>query len=114
MTIDDFIQTLSNQPEQVAFADSLAVIDAHYDFTATAFSNGELNNAEGENNGSCKIFAFGLLQQLTPAQALACFGEHYRGVLAEPAGTGHQNIRHFIKHGWSGIQFQAQALSLKA
>lgn len=114
MTENKLIQVLQHQPQQLSFADALAVIDAHYDFTPTAFSNGELNNAAGENNGSCKIFAFGLLHQLSAEQALGCFGEHYRGVLADPSGLGHQNIRHFIKHGWAGIQFQAQPLSPKS
>lgn len=113
MTIQEFIQMLSNQPEQVTFVDTLAVIDAYYDFTPTAFSNGELTNAAGENNGSCKIFAFGLLHDLTAEQALTCFGEHYRGVLAEPAGLGHQNIRCFIKQGWAGIHYQGQPLTSK-
>lgn len=113
MTIDDFIQTLSHHPEQVTFAATLAVIDAHYDFTPTAFTNGELENTAGENNGSCKIFAFGQLHQLSAEQAVAAFGEHYRGVLADPTGQGHQNIRNFIKHGWAGIHYQGQPLARK-
>ena len=113
MTVEELIQMLSNQPEQVTFADTLAVIDSYYDFTPTAFSNGELNNAAGENNGSCKIFAFGLLHRLTASQTLAGFGEHYRGVLADPTGLGHQNIRHFMQHGWAAIDYQEQPLTSK-
>lgn len=113
MTIQELIQILSNQPEQWQFTETLAVIDAHYDFTPTAFTNGELENAAGENNGSCKILAFGQLHQLTAEQTLAGFGEYYSGVLAEPLGQGHQNIRHFIQHGWAGINYQGQPLTPK-
>ena len=113
MTENELIHALQNQPEQLSFADTLAVIDAYYDFTPTAFTNGGLENAAGENNGSCKIFAFGQLHQLTAAQALAGFGEHYRGVLADKSGQGHQNIRNFIKHGWAAIDYQGQPLTPK-
>lgn len=113
MTENELIHTLQNQPEQLSFADCLAVIDAHYDFTPTAFTNGGLKNAAGENNGSCKIFAFGLLHQLTPAQTLACFGEHYRGVLADANGQDHQNIRRFMQQGWAGVNYQGQPLTSK-
>ncbi|WP_319782012.1 HopJ type III effector protein [Oceanisphaera sp. IT1-181] len=113
MTEQDLIQALQNKPEQLSFADTLAVIDGAYNFTPTAFTNGDLVNAAGENNGSCKIFAFGQLHQLSAEQAVAGFGEHYRGVLADPTGQGHQNIRNFIKHGWSGIHYQGQPLARK-
>lgn len=113
MTEQDLIHALQHSPEQLSFAATLAVIDAHYDFTPTAFTNGELENAAGENNGSCKIFAFGQLHQLSVEQAVAAFGEHYRGVLADPTGQGHQNIRNFIKHGWSEIHYQGQPLARK-
>jgi hypothetical protein len=90
----------------------MAVIEAHYDFSPTAFRNGDTENAADTNNGSCKIFAFGLLNELTEAQTLACFGDYYRkDVLENPAGDDHQNIRNFIKYGWKGISFSADALS---
>lgn len=102
-----FLQRLARQPEAVTFADTIAVIDANYDFTPTAFRNGELNNAAGQNNGSCKIFSFGLLHGLTPAQVLNCFGDYYRvDVLQHPEATDHQNLRNFIKHGWAGVAFE--------
>ncbi len=45
----------------------------------------------GQNNGSCKIFAFGLAQDLSPEQTLACFGQFYRNdVLGFPENTDHQ------------------------
>jgi hypothetical protein len=89
----------------------MATIDANYQFTPTSFRNSSLKNEANQNNGSCKIFAFGLLNQLTEAQTLACFGDYYRqDVLANPTGEDHQNIRHFMKTGWAGIQFDHDAL----
>lgn len=109
-----FLHTLATAPESVNFADTIAVIDAHYDFTPTAFRNGELDNAAGQNNGSCKIFAFSQLQQLPPQQTLHCFGSYYRDdVLQHPAATDHQNIRNFMRFGWEGVVFQGEALTVK-
>ena len=109
-----FLQTLKTTPDSTTFNDTIAVIDAHYDFTPTAFRNGELQNEAGQNNGSCKVFSFAKLHNLTPQQTLHCFGAYYRDdVLKHPQGTDHQNIRNFIKTGWEGIVFQGNALTLK-
>lgn len=109
-----FLLTLTTAPESVNFADTIAVIDAHYDFTPTAFRNGELDNAAGQNNGSCKVFSFAKLHQLTSQQTLHCFGSYYRDdVLQHPAATDHQNIRNFMKFGWDGVVFQGTALTAK-
>jgi len=90
------------------------MIDAHYTFTPTAFRNGNLQNNAGQNNGSCKIFAFGQLNELNETQVLACFGDYYREhVLKHPQADDHQNIRQFMLHGWSGIQFSGKALTPK-
>ncbi|WP_423188161.1 HopJ type III effector protein [Alishewanella sp. d11] len=112
--LDDFFIQLSTEPESISFAQSIALIDQYYDFTPVAFQNGEQHNAAGENNGSCKIFAFGLLHQLSAPQTLQLFGEHYRHVIESPSGTDHQNIRNFLFTGWDGISFTAPALKLKA
>ena len=110
-----FLQTLETSPGSIAFSDTIAVIDAHYDFTPTAFCNGELQNQAGQNNGSCKVFSFARLHGLTRDQTLYCFGAYYRDdVLKHPEGTDHQNIRNFIKTGWEGISFDGNALSLKS
>ncbi|RLA09142.1 MAG: hypothetical protein DRQ54_03605 [Gammaproteobacteria bacterium] len=62
------------------------------------------------SSGFCKIFAFGLLNGLSDLQTLHCFGDYYRGdVLGNPAGAGHQNIRRFMQHGWSGISIKDEA-----
>lgn len=113
MTLNDFVARLSQVPSTITFADTKAVIAQHFEFSPTAFSNGEQYNEAGENNGSCQIFALGLLLKLTKEQALACFGEHYVHVLATPEGQDHLNIRNFIQHGWDGIDYQSQALTPK-
>lgn len=110
----NLLHTLATAPDHVNFADTIAVIDAQYDFTPTAFRNGEFDNAAGQNNGSCKIFAFAKLHQLTPEQTLHCFGSYYRDdVLQHPEATDHQNIRNFIQFGWDGVVFQGAALTAK-
>lgn len=114
MNITSFLEKLKSTPEAVTFAETIAVIEENYTFTPTAFQNGLQHNAAGENSGSCKLFAFAKLQQLTEAETLACFGAYYsEEVLGDPIGTNHQNIRNFIKTGWSGIQFEGEALQLK-
>ena len=115
MALNTFLQRLREAPESVAFNDTIAVIDAHYDFTPTAFSNGALRSEAGQNNGSCKIFSFAKAQQLTPQLTLACFGDYYRkDVLGHPDGTDHQNIRNFMQSGWAGISFEGVALTPKS
>jgi len=109
-----FLQKLNDAPDSFSFNDTIAVIDAHYNFTPCAFRNGELQNEAGQNNGSCKIFSFAKLHQLTPEQTLHCFGSYYRDdVLKNPQGSDHQNIRNFIKHGWEGVVFDGTALAPK-
>lgn len=109
-----FLAQLTQSPEQIEFSDTMAVIDANYDFTPTAFTNGNTLNEANQNNGSCKIFAFGLLNDLSAEQVLACFGIYYRDdVLQHPKGDDHQNIRNFIISGWKGIKFDGEALSSK-
>ncbi len=109
MTIEAFIAKLGS--EALVFADTMAVIDANYTFTPTQFKNGDTVNEAGQNSGSCKLFAFAKLQNLSQEQTLACFGEYYRNdVLKNPEGTDHQNIRNFIKYSWQGVAFEGVAL----
>ncbi len=115
MDLSSFLQRLDAQPDSIAFTDTMAVIDALYDFTPTAFTNGETRNEAGQNNGSCKLFSFAKLQGLTAQQTLACFGDYYRkDVLANPDGSDHANIRNFMKTGWEGIAFEGNALTQKS
>lgn len=114
MTIQDFLLRLRTKPESISFSDSMALIDAHYAFTPTAFVNGEVRNEAGQNNGSCKLLSFARLQGLTQAETLACFGDYYRkDVLAHPDGGDHQNIRNFMRNGWAGVHFDGEALQPK-
>jgi hypothetical protein len=114
MQLTTFLNKLNTEAESITFADTMTVIEATYKFTPTAFRNGDTENAADTNNGSCKIFAFGLLNNLTEPQTLACFGDYYRkDVLENPEGDDHQNIRNFIQSGWEGISFSGQALTEK-
>lgn len=114
MTLNAFLEKLQNTPEHVEFTDTMSVIDKLYDFTETEFNNGDLLNKAGENNGSCKLFAFAQLQRLSQKQTLLCFGSYYReDVLKNPDGMDHQNIRNFMLHAWSGIAFSGRPLQEK-
>ncbi|WP_026706083.1 HopJ type III effector protein [Flavobacterium soli] len=114
MTLTAFLKQLQENPKSIAFQDTIQVIEANYDFTPTAFQNGNQYNKAGENNGSCKIFAFAKLQNLSKEATLACFGAYYfEDVLQNPEATDHQNIRNFMQTGWDGIQFEGEALVLK-
>jgi len=107
------IEQLRQALQTLVFSDTMNIIEALYDFTPSAFSNGSIRNEAGENNGSCKLFAFAKLNDFNQSETLACFGEYYRDVLATPNGDDHQNIRNFMTTGWEGIQFDASPLSEK-
>lgn len=114
MSLPTFLQRLRSTPEQIEFNDCIATIEAHYEYVPTAFRNGQVDNAAGQNGGSCKIFAFAKLQGLSEAETLACFGRYYRvDVLQHPDATDHQNIRNFMRSGWAGIAFDGVALTAR-
>lgn len=114
MNINTFLEKLNQTPEAVTFAETIATIESNYDFSPTAFQNGNQHNGAGENSGSCKLFAFAKIQNLSKEATLACFGGYYfEEVLSDPEGTNHQNIRNFMQFGWDGIQFEGEALNLK-
>ncbi|MER5935132.1 HopJ type III effector protein [Streptomyces sp. NPDC002054] len=96
------------------FTDTLAFITAHYAYQPQAFHNGELENAAGENEGSCKTLGLALLEGLSDQEALLAFGEHYRSVLAAPNDTDHGNIRNLMAHGLAGVRFSGQPLTRKS
>ncbi|AOA57222.1 HopJ type III effector protein [Acinetobacter larvae] len=98
---------------QANFSDVLAYIDAHYQHQATAFDNGAQHNAASENQGSAKVLYFAQLQQLSAAQTLTLFAQHYAAVLAHPTAQDHQNIRQFMQHGWDGVKFSGVVLTAK-
>lgn len=113
--LEDFLARIrAGQP--VAFRDTLDLIAARYDYSPTRFCNGigedRLVNEPGQNEGSCRIFAFARRQGLSGPETLALFGEYYRDeVLPDPNGQGHKNIRNFMKYGWAGIEFEGDALT---
>jgi len=118
MTLEQLLEQLNTKPNTVEFDEVIAVITQYYDYQQAEFSNGVgesgITNLAGTNEGSCKIFSFATLNNLSEAQTLACFGKYYRDdVLQNSDGDDHQNIRNFIKSGWSGIRFETQALTLK-
>ncbi len=98
---------------QHLFAATLAFVATHYDYKPQAFRNGELENAAGENEGSCKTLGLAKLERLTDREALLAFGEHYRSVLAAPNGTDHANIRSLMVHGLAGVTFAGPPLTRK-
>lgn len=95
------------------FADTLAFIAAGYDYQPQAFTNGGVENAAGQNEGSCKTLGLALLEGLSDKQALLAFGEHYRSVVATPEGSDHGNIRALIANGLSGVKFTGEPLKRK-
>ncbi|MDD5124598.1 HopJ type III effector protein [Methylovulum sp.] len=111
MSLPLFLEKIKNNVP-VSFAETMAVISDNYHYQPTEFSNGDLVNAAGTNEGSCRIFAFAQLNQLDPQQTLNLFGDYYRQeVLNDPHGTSHQNIRNFMQQAWGGIHFNGQALT---
>ena len=114
MSIEEFIKKLRANPKRIAFSETIAVIEEHYNFTPTFFSNGDLQNEAGTNSGSCKILAFAKKQQLSKEETLACFGKFYFDeVLKDPNGNGHQNIRNLMQTSLEGITFKSEALIKK-
>jgi hypothetical protein len=115
MTLESFLQKLVDCPKDIEFNDTMSIIDSMYNYTPTSFSNGDLVNDTGQNSGSCKIFSFARLHKLTSEQTLACFGSYYRNdVLKHPENSDHQNIRNFMKSGWSGIKSDSEPLVAKS
>ena len=114
MKIADFLKNLNEAPESLTFSDTLAVVEANYDYTTTAFRNGNTHNEAGTNEGSCKLFAFAKIHQFNEQQTLACFAQFYRDdVLGNPEGSDHQNIRNFMVSGWEGVKFEGEPLRPK-
>jgi len=113
MTLSEFIKRLKSTPAEISFQNTMDIIDAHYIFEPVSFTNGEVINEAGQNSGSCKLFSFAKLQNLTEEETLYCFGEHYQKVIEDPEGNSHQNIRNFMKYSWEGISFNTLPLIKK-
>ena len=115
MTLVHLLSLLSLNSDEVSFEQVMQVVSDNYSYTPASFSNGDLLNDAGTNEGSCKIFYFAKLNKLTEQQTLACFGRYYhKDVLQNSQGSDHGNIRNFIKTAWQGIEFQSVALTALA
>jgi hypothetical protein len=115
MTVGQLIEKLGVAPESIDFDEVIDTISEYYQYLPTKFTNGvgdrALVNEAGSNEGSCKIFSFAKLNNLSDIETLACFGRFYRDdVLANLSGDDHANIRKFMEQGWSGLKFDNVAL----
>lgn len=114
MKLELFLNRLRSEPNRIEFPDAIALINELYDYIPTGFRNHELVSEAGQNVGSCKLFAFARLHDLTEGETLACFGAYYRAdVLRDEQGTSHPNIRQFMETGWEGIEFYGVPLRAK-
>ena len=114
MIIEQFLEKVKHHPVEVEFQETIAIIDEYFHFTPTTFKNGNTINEAGQNNGSCKLFAFAQKHSLSQNETLVLFGAYYReDVLNHPDGTDHQNIRNFQQFSWEGIVFDNNPLTLK-
>ncbi len=118
MDITALISKIKQQPEAVEFNEVIDVITKHFHYTPSRFTNGigedQVINLAGKNEGSCKIFAFAMLQGLSKDETLACFGRYYRDdVIGHPEASDHANVRLFMRHGWDGIHFDQSPLAAK-
>jgi hypothetical protein len=110
--VDTLIEQSKNRT--ITFKEVIEYIETYYQHHPTAFKNGEAYNEATQNQGSAKVFAFAQLKNLSEEDTLFLFAEHYYAVLDTPEGQDHQNIRQFMKNGWTGIAFEGSALTAKA
>lgn len=102
----------ASKADSLFFTEVIEFIETYYQHHPTAFKNGDAYNEATQNQGSAKVFAFAQLNELSANDTLLLFAEHYSAVLATPDGIDHQNIRQFMAHGWDGIIFEGEALTL--
>ena len=99
---------------QMNFIDFIQMIQEDYEFSNIAFENNGLFNSKEENQGSAKVFCFGLMHSLSKAETIKCFGEHYQSVLDSPeSNSSHLNIRNFMNTGWEGLLIDQSTLKVK-
>lgn len=115
ISVEQLTKRLNEAPEEVEFSEVISLIDNTFIFTPSAFTNGEVSNDAGQNNGSCKLLALGRYLNLSQAHTLALFGRYYReDVLQHPNGNDHANIRNFMVTGHEGVVFDTFPLTPKA
>jgi len=109
MSVEELLEKIRANRESVEFDEVMLTISDNYHYVPARFINGAVANEPGENEGSCKIFAFAKLHGLNVTETLSCFGKFYReDVLKNPEGTGHANIRSFMTCGWGGVEFEGE------
>ncbi len=118
MDVDQLLKRIRDGAVDVAFEEVMEAINAHYHYMPTRFTNGLgescVVNEAGQNEGSCRIFAFAKMHGLSQQETLGCFGRFYRkDVLGNPSGIDHMNIRNFMRDGWDGLQFDSEVLVAK-
>lgn len=96
------------------FADTLAFIEANYQFLPGAFVNNGVPSEAGQNEGSRRTLGLALLESFTQQEALLAFGEHYRSVLATPEGSDHANIRALMNGSLAAVSFDQAPLSRRS
>lgn len=106
--MSDFLELIKNK--EIKFSGVITFIESNYEYTPTAFKNGDLFNESTQNQGSAKVFYYAKLNNLSVEDTLVLFAEHYQNVLETPVGDNHQNIRQFMKNGWEGVTFEGEAL----
>ena len=67
--------------DEANFADVIAFIEDNYTYTASAFTNGNQENAADQNQGSAKVLAYAKLNNLSQEDTLKLFAEHYNAVI---------------------------------
>ncbi len=112
MTQEEYLRELRSGA-RMKFEDLIALIDDDYNYTPAAFTNGDVENAADENQGSAKLFCFAAIHQLTQLETLHCFGQYYQDVLNTPDSDSHANIRNFMTYGWDGLKFNSPVLDRK-
>lgn len=112
MTQEAYLEELRSGA-QMDFDALMVLINDNFNYTPASFTNGDLQNAADENQGSAKLFCFSAIHQLTQLEVLHCFGQYYQEVLDNPEGDSHANIRNFITYGWEGLKFESPVLTKK-
>ena len=113
MNTNEYLEKLRSGVK-MTFSDFTNLIDQEYEFLNVAFKNNNHMISKEENQGSAKVFCFGLMYSLSEEDTIRCFGEHYQSVISEPENhNSHLNIRSFISNGWKGVLINQNALKLK-
>jgi len=105
-----FRQTIQAKPR---FSDTLAFIEAYFEFAPTTFTNHTLVNQANENQGSCRTIALAKYAGFSDEEALLAFGEHYRHVRSDPDGNDHANIRTLMEYGLDSVSFERFPLTVR-